>query len=444
MKSLTSRYLAVCVVILVGLLQFGSSPSFAASVERVLRLEHSAQVQDYSEQITQKLRSLADAGGGTLVIPYGKYPVLNHVVLELGDKQVTLKVQGEKDEQGRLPVLFDTDVARDPHHFFFMKDDMQSPRVSLWFSNIEMQGNNVPRDASKATRPFILDEGQTDLEPNVNLPRDQSYGHPFFFRGNIHSAAIRAMNVKELHVDHVVIRDFFGNGIVVANYGAEHWQRERRSAKVNITNSQIYNVWEWHQYDNTGDGIMMWNVGSGKIENNRIINDLAHTRWFGRCGIVLETNTEGILVKNNVISGYARNIHIELTFGGHQIINNKLLASDNGITLNEPNLVDRNPEVLKTTRPVLIKDNVFEYAQERERYGIHQLGGPRAFIGITFPRSPALNGSQLINNRFTYKLHKDVKLNPWRAYDVQNKTRHIYVQNAFLIENWVEKGNRFQ
>lgn len=409
-----------------------------------MRLVPAPGITDYSETITQKLQDLRDNGGGTLVIAPGEYPVINGVVLHQGEKEVALKVQGQENAKGQLPVFFDTDSSRDPHHFFLFEGKALEPNLSLSFSDLEIRGNNVPRNPATANKPLVLDEGQTDLEPNVNLPRDQNYGYPFFFRGNIYSAAIRAKNIKSLHVEGVVIRNLFGNGILVANYGDKHWERTHRAQNVTIKNSKLYNVWQWHQFDNTGDGIMLWNVGSGTIENNEIINDLATTRWIGRCGIVLETNTEGIVIKNNIISGYARNIHIELTFGGHQILNNQLLASDVGIALNEPDGAGRTAEVFKTTHPVVIEGNTFQYSQERERYGIHPFGGPRSFISISTPRSAALNGSRLVNNKFLYKLHKGVKLNPWRAYDISHKNRHIYVQNSFLIKDWVEEKNTFR
>ncbi len=440
MTLFRKKFLAVCLLLFACLFQAVEG----VSAERVLRLVPSPGVMDYSEEITRKLQELRDNGGGTLLIAPGRYPILQGVVLAQGTKAVTLTLRGEKDARGRVPVLFDTDINRDPHHFFLFEGEALSPSLALSFFDLEIRGNNIPRNPASANTPFVLDEGQTDLEPNLNLPRNQSYGHPFFFRGDIYSAAIRAKNVKSLHVEGVVIRNLFGNGIVVANYGNKHWERIHRVQNVTIKNCKLDNVWQWHQYDNTGDAIMLWNVADGVIENNEIVNDLAHTRWVGRCGIVLETNTEGIVVKNNVISGYARNIHIELTFGGHQIIDNKLLASDIGITLNEPDGATRTPEVLNTTRPVTIEGNTFHYSQERERYGVHSFGGPRSFISISTPRSAALDGSRLVNNKFTYKTHKGVRLNPWRAYDISHKTRHIYVQNSFLLNNWVEEKNTFR
>ncbi len=409
-----------------------------------IRMTPQAGVTDYSEQLNNAVAQLAQAGGGRLVIAPGRYPVFKHVRYNFEDKAVAIEIVGEKDTQGRFPVLYDTDIARDPHHFFLFEGTAEAPRYSISINNLELQGNNVPRDASKATTPFMLDEGQTDMEPNPNLPRDQSYGHPFFFRGDIYSAAIRATNIHELHVDNVIVRNLFGNGILVANYGNKLWERQNRAKKVSITNSQLHNVWQWHNADNTGDGIMLWNVSEGLIENNQVINDVAHTRWVGRCGIVLETNTENVIVRNNTVSGYCRNVHIELTFGGHQVVGNKLLASDIGVILNEPDSM-RPDSALPFTKTTVIANNIMEYAQERERYGIHSFGGPRAFIYVTSYRSQkALGGTKILNNQFRYRVHKGVKINRWREDDVKRKSKRIYIDNHYAIGNWIERNNTFR
>lgn len=408
----------------------------------VQRIVASPEVSDYSVPITAALNRLMESGGGTLIIPYGKYPVLKQIVLN-GTKAAKIIIRGEKNAKGELPVLFDHDTSRNPHAFLYFTGEANNPSLSIWVSNLEFQGNNVPLDWSKGNVPFILDEGQTDTEPNRDLPPAESYGHPFFFRKDVYSSCLTARNLKTFHVDNVVIRDFYGTGIMLANYGNGHWGRNNRMQAPTVKNSKILNTWGWHRADDHGDGIIFWNVDGGSIENNQIVNDLKHTRWIGRCGVVLERNSEKVKVLNNTVSGYCRNVHIELTFGGHEVVGNKLLATDLAIILNEPDRL-RPSTAVPFTKPVLIQNNVIEYAQERERYGIHPFGGPRSFIYIDQYRSNlALDGSKILDNKFTYRSHKGVKVNRWREYDVRHKTQHLYIRNQYIINNWLERGNKF-
>jgi hypothetical protein len=406
------------------------------------RLQFSPEITDYTEAITAALERLAEQGGGTLFIPYGKYPLLNQVALNTGKKEISIIIRGEKGPRGELPVFFSTDVSRPPHTFFFFQSDMLTPSLSIAMADLEIRGNNtVPVDFSKGNVKFVLDVGETDVEPNKNLTGEQTYGHPHFYRP-YYCNGVLARNMKTFHADGLVIRDLFGNGFQLANYGNANWDPVNRMQGPTIRNCKILNVWQWHEIDTTGDGIMMWSVQDAVVENNQIVNDLAVTRWIGRCGVVLENLTEDCVIRNNTISGYSRNIHIENTFGGHKITGNKLLASDNGVTLNEPD--GRPATAMSQTLPVLIADNIMEYSQERERYNIHPFGGQRSFVSITVVRSAALNGTQVLNNRMTYRLHKGIKPNPWRAYDVTHKTRHIYINNTAGVKDWIEKGNVFK
>lgn len=424
------------------------APAFAAKTNEI-RLQTVPALNDYSEPIRNALNTLKAQGGGVLVIPYGKYPVLSEVRIESGEQVMEIELRGEKSATGELPLLFDTDISRDPHSFltFTGNKDIQAG-LTVRISNLDIQGNNIPLDFSKGDTPFVLDEGQTDIEPNPNLPRDKHYGHPFFFRADTgYSCGIKAHDIKSLHVDNVVVRDIYGNGILLANYANPEYAgikpNHHNMGGSSITNSKIYNTWQWHASDDSGDGIMLWDIGSPRIENNLISNNIAHTRWSGRCGIVVEHHAANAVIKNNTIIGYARNIHIENTFGGHQVINNRLLGSDIGVVLNEPDSL-HPAESKPYLKPNLIQGNFLRYDQERERFGVHPFGGPKAFIDVTVYRSNmALQGTQIIDNTFVYKTYKGVKINRWRRYDVENKTRHIYVKFDHSIDNWIERGNKF-
>lgn len=442
----------------------GLSHGVAYAQEHQERLVYSPDVTDYSAAINEKLKQLQAQGGGTLIIGYGKYPVLSTCGLTDVGGNADITIRGEQNAQGEYPLLFDTDSGKYPHSFLeFRGDPGKTSGLSVSISDIEIQGNNVPLDLSKGNTPFTLDDGWTDTEPNDNLPPGKSYGHPFFFRKDTgYARGIWASDIKTLHVDHVTIRDMYGQGIACTSYvlptvrdGMLVYKNMHSPA---ITNCKILNTWQWHKADDSGDGIGTWGVDSPDIENNTIVNDMAYTHWMGRCGIVFEHYVRNGIINNNTISGYSRNIHIESTFGGHLIIHNRILASDNGVTLNEtdyshhvgsyskkpaakPDWLD---EVAQFLKPDIIEDNYFRYDQERERYGADPFGGPRAFIWVSDYHSYALNGTRVTHNVFVYNTYKGVKTNRWRAYDVENKTEHIYFLNYYNIKDWDMSDNSYR
>lgn len=154
----------------------------------------------------------------------------------------------------------------------------------------------------------------------------------------------------------------------------------------------------------TGDGILFWAAKNPRVENCVIYNDISYTRWIGRIGIVLEYNTENAVIKNNIIGGYNSNIHIELTYGGHQILDNRLLAAVTGVTLNE-SIDEAMPgyaDYMAKVKPSIIKGNYMEYNLERIKYNVEGYGGRRAFIDTSGNSGPKLRGLQIIDNEMVF------------------------------------------
>ncbi len=358
---------------------------------KVVRIEFSPQVEDYSDTMINALDELYQNGGGTLEIAYGIYPLKKTVYFDRRDKEVALTIRGQKNAAGERPVFYcDAEPGKTHRMFTFITG--WTELYTMTFQSIEIQGNNVPVDRSTA-----------NLTGHIgNLQEGQSYGHPFLYHAGQDGDAIRASNLRSVHVDDVVIREIYGNGIFIANTGSKP---NEFSESPSVTNTRIINTWQWQDGFMTGDGILFWAAKNPLVENCVIYNDISYTRWIGRIGVVLEHNTENAVIKNNIIGGYNSNIHIEVTYGGHQVLDNKLLAAVTGVTLNEPEPDKAAPdyaEYMAKVKPNIIKGNYMEYNLERIRYNVEGYGGRRAFIDTSGNSGPKLRGLQIVDNEMVF------------------------------------------
>ncbi len=384
--------------IFLALLAVSQSLQSATAQEKTVALHFSPEIDDYAPVVTAALNEIYDAGGGTLQVGYGRYPLKTVMGFSRRDaKTVSITIQGVKNAAGERPLFYCVAEPGKTHRMFNFGGGWftEGGYLSVSVSSIEIVGNNVPVNRSTSNVPG--DDGVSPpwaIIPWGNQPDDRHYGHPFMHHTSQNGDAIILNNLKTAHIDDVIIREVYGDGIKMANYGtrSDEWMIE-----PTITNTRILNTWLWQDGFITGDGIIAWFVKKPRIENCVIYNDIPYTRWTGRSGIVIEHDSEEAIIRNNVIGGYVRNIHIENTYGGHVIENNKLLASDFGVFLNEPEWGDAAK--MAKVKPVAVKDNYFEYNMERITYKAFPMGGRRALVD-TFILSKKLNGLQVTGNEF--------------------------------------------
>jgi len=192
---------------------------------------------------------------------------------------------------------------------------------------------------------FLFDRAQGSFKiENIKL-----FGNNLPFSSNHKQINKDAWNAGILITDHrkaiinkVEVNNFYGQGIHVSTTKQVDIPLSARFEYVEIKDSKILNVWGFNpKKDNYGDGIYISNVQSALIQDNQIQNRVSVTKQLGRSGIVIEFMAENVMLKNNTIfEGYDRPLHIEFTFGGHQIIGNKLFGSDLGIVLVEESLAN--------------------------------------------------------------------------------------------------------
>lgn len=241
--------------------------------------------------------------GGTLIIPYGVYYTSStiHINYIEGNELI---IRGEKNNQGQLPQIKSNALL----DVFFINGYYTDPKGTVRVENIAVLGNN---QAYSAKHPF--------------------YNKPAF------QTAFRIVDKNQVYVRNCEISNVYGNGLYIGSSNTQGTPLNKRMQYCELSGNRITNTWGAHlssgnaMNDDYGDGIYVTNVRKGLIKDNQVVNNLAQTKQFGRSGIVLEYDTENITVENNTVSGYDRNIHIELAIGNNIIRNNKLTGSDYGI-----------------------------------------------------------------------------------------------------------------
>jgi len=241
--------------------------------------------------------------GGTLIIPYGVYYVSSTIHINYIEGN-DLIIRGEKNTEGKLPQIKSNALL----DVFFINGYYTSPKGKILIENIGVTGNNQPYSAK----------------------------HPFYSKPAFQTA-FRIVDKASVYVHNCAVTNVYGNGFYIGSSDTQGTPLNRRMQYAELTGNKINNTWGAHLQsgnalnDDYGDGIYFTNIAKGLIGNNIIMNNLSQTKQFGRAGIVLEYDVENVIVEKNQISGYDRNIHIELAIGNNIIRNNRLTASDYGI-----------------------------------------------------------------------------------------------------------------
>ena len=186
-----------------------------------------------------------------------------------------------------------------------------------------------------------------------------------------------------------------------------------------INDIRMYNVTgnPFNLTDNHGDGIYIANTKNYMINNNVIINNIEERR-IGRIGICIEYEiSEDGRIFSNEICGYDRGIHIELTKGTSNIINNNLHGNSSGIVL----------------------WNNHGYGQIIDNNNITNEGLPKNNISLLYTSAPILlleynsnNGTIIKNNRI--EIRED--------FFIPNNLTQITSSNLLIAKNiFADKSN---
>ena len=140
----------------------------------------------------------------------------------------------------------------------------------------------------------------------------------------VYPIKLDSCNYVNIH-DNYIHDVFVGGGITVY-----------RTNFCDIKNNRLINVYGCGN-DSFGDAIYVGqSTKYANVEGNYVYNDIINTENnMGRCGIVYEFQTYSSTIKNNIIFGYDRAIHIEITKYNELITieSNKISGCNTGVMI---------------------------------------------------------------------------------------------------------------
>ncbi|OOG15670.1 hypothetical protein BWD42_24275 [Sphingobacterium sp. CZ-UAM] len=157
--------------------------------------------------------------------------------------------------------------------------------------------------------------------------------HNRFYNTVRHLYGIGISNIKNVAISGIDVIRFYGNGIDVSNKLSRVDSSLYRFQNVNINNCKVLDTWGKSPTDSYGDGIYLADCNTFQIYKNIIKNCLEDNCSPGRGGIVIEDFTRNGIIKENVIVGYDRGIHIENSLGNIEIHHNSFIDNRIGVYL---------------------------------------------------------------------------------------------------------------
>ncbi|HBV14169.1 right-handed parallel beta-helix repeat-containing protein [Chryseobacterium carnipullorum] len=312
--------------------------------------DYPAFVQAINDAIKQK--------NSEITIPYGTYFVSHALEIQYVDN--TMKIKGLKDSKGKLPIIKINKYS----DIISVKGQLLSQsKGEFEIENVELQGYN---EAYSEKHPYI----------------DQKK----WFAG------IQVQDKNKVKINNVIVKDIYGEGIIVVNSQRTDIPLGARADMVEITNCKVLDVWGFNKDDDYGDGLYVSNVVKANVSNNYIKNNTKKTKQLGRVGIVVEYMAENVSLTNNFVDeGYDRAFHLEASYGGHVVENNKFYGSDVAIIIAE------NYENYKDT---YIKNNILSNKNFRKDESMKLLLAKDLlyYRNLIIVNTPVLKGKIHISN----------------------------------------------
>lgn len=274
-----------------------------------------------------------------IFVPEGEYIISDELIFDFLEKKVSFV--GE-NKNGKIPII--KSVSK--KNLIWAKGFLFTPSKGIFtIKNFKIIGNNPP------------------YTPTHNKINKAEW-----------NAAILITDKNQAYVNNVIVENHYGQGIHISTTQQEGIDLSSRFDKVVVENSKINDVWGHHpKFDSYGDAIYLSNVKSAEIKNNIIFNNISRTKQLGRAGIVVEYMAENIkIIKNKILGGYDRPLHIEATYGGHLVENNQFKGSDMGLIIAESLSNQYQSSIIRNnlfTNEGLIKDENLRKSYGYGNYG---------------------------------------------------------------------------
>lgn len=249
-----------------------------------------------------------------IFFPEGTYKITNTLTVSLSRDQ-KIEISGDSISQKYPLIKTDKFIS-----VFEITSSGDKSNGEVIVKHMHIMGNNPPYNGR---------------HPYINKP------------AYVNGLAI--FNLAKVVIRDNIIENIYGEGINLNNFILT----PQTFSSVLISNNKVLNCWGMNHNggvvnDDYGDGVYVARATHPIIKNNDILNNVGYTHYMGRAGLVLEYDVSNAVVKNNNISGYDRNIHIESDLGGQLIEGNSLSASDIGLYIYSTHLIGD-----------VIKDNLF-------------------------------------------------------------------------------------
>lgn len=310
-----------------------------------------------------------------VVIPYGKYKISRTLMIDFLKQEI--EVVGLMNALNHVPEIV-------------LNKNETVMHVKGWLFDVSKGVFKISNLSLKANNPAY-----SSSHPRIN--------------NNRWSAGLLITDKSDVFISNIKVSNVYGTGIYVATTVQEQILRSARFKYLEISNCSVENVWGYNpSLDNYGDGIYVSNVASGSITKNTIFNNVSITKQLGRAGIVLEYMDEGIrLSGNSVLGGYDRALHIEKTYGGHNIVNNKFLGSDMSLIVYEP-VISNDFKIINFEKNVFSNKNMDKKLQFNKVYGKDSYGD-RSLLnlltsGKSIGKKIVFNNNEItVDERFVYE-----------------------------------------
>lgn len=305
-------------------------------------------------------------------------------------------------------------------------------------NRIKIQGNSstiINNTAPKEIFQVISNTGGTLTLDGLSIDgkitrdeRNQKLNGPKF------TIAFLLQGFDSTLVSNITIQNIYGTGLFVSTTSHRDASLLKSKEYCHIYNNKVLNCSGLNGgsrtddngkkigYDNYGDGIIYVGGRTGLIENNTVENDLNTVGAIGRGGIAIVRFNMNIKIQNNTVKGYDRGVHVEATYGGHNILNNTISNCNTSILCSGTtcDFIQNNPTIIEGNT---ITDGIYD----RNKHG--GIMNPYAFI--RFMRSTDLmKNSRVQNNNI-----KMIQKRPRLTYFLVSGQSDMYIDNNDFISS---------
>ncbi len=281
-----------------------------------------------------------------------------------------------------------------------------SAALNLKYTNntgtVEIDGRGARLVLTKRVKRGLRVEGNTDFSSLriKNLKMDGQINRSqrdALFDGTFFQTGINVYMISDVVLENIRVSNLYGNGITLIQKQYTTSAQDQAKENFEIKNCQVLNVQGFNPnkeaggraYDDYGDGIYIRSGKSGIVSGCKVVNQTATTGKVGRAGIAITRDNKNVQFLKDTVIGYDRGIHIENTYGGHEISNCFISDNNCGILVGSSKCPYLKSNPIKVT-----KNEVHGSSRDRNIYG----GIATSSLIVFYKSDELINGSEVSSN----------------------------------------------